>query len=290
MDEYFDIRTLSFVSGIVGLVLCILMVHVWFGRKTYAGFGLWTAASVVSGVGLVLLSLRDHLPSFVTILIANGLLVVGASLIAMGLEVFTGARPRIWLSVSLTVLLLASFWYLAYPRPSVTYRIVIISAILAVLYGYSGYLVRKRVPGSVRGTRFFLRVVLGLLVAWFLSRAALTGFGEGHIVDFMQASAYQGSAVLIFLVGMVAVFVGLLLLNSQRLESDLRKAVTEVKTLEGLLPICASCKKIRDDDGAWRPLETYIHDHSAAEFSHGICPECAARFVETADGAGGAGP
>ena len=48
----------------------------------------------------------------------------------------------------------------------------------------------------------------------------------------------------------------------------------EVKTLSGLLPICASCKKIRDDKGYWNQIESYIHKHSEAEFSHGICPEC----------------
>lgn len=52
------------------------------------------------------------------------------------------------------------------------------------------------------------------------------------------------------------------------------KAVDELHILRGLLPICASCKKIRNDQGDWTQLERYIHDHSEAEFSHGICPEC----------------
>jgi len=50
--------------------------------------------------------------------------------------------------------------------------------------------------------------------------------------------------------------------------------VEENKTLKGFLPICASCKKIRDDKGYWNQIESYIRDHSEAEFSHGICPEC----------------
>jgi hypothetical protein len=48
----------------------------------------------------------------------------------------------------------------------------------------------------------------------------------------------------------------------------------EVKTLKGMLPICANCKKIRDDSGYWNLIEDYIRDHSEAEFSHGICPDC----------------
>lgn len=54
----------------------------------------------------------------------------------------------------------------------------------------------------------------------------------------------------------------------------LREALAKVKTLSGLLPICASCKKIRDERGNWRSLELYIRDHTEADFSHGICPDC----------------
>jgi PAS domain S-box-containing protein len=60
----------------------------------------------------------------------------------------------------------------------------------------------------------------------------------------------------------------------EQLISELKKALSEVKTLSGLLPICASCKKIRDDRGYWNQLEAYFHEHSEVKFSHGICPEC----------------
>lgn len=55
---------------------------------------------------------------------------------------------------------------------------------------------------------------------------------------------------------------------------ELQKALSEVKLLSGFLPICASCKKIRDDKGYWSQIETYIQQHSEAEFSHSICPDC----------------
>ncbi len=58
----------------------------------------------------------------------------------------------------------------------------------------------------------------------------------------------------------------------------LQDALTKVKTLSGLLPICAWCKKIRDDKGYWNQLEKYIGEHSDAEFTHSICPECAAKL------------
>jgi len=64
----------------------------------------------------------------------------------------------------------------------------------------------------------------------------------------------------------------------ERLIQELQDAVAKVKNLSGLLPICASCKKIRDERGQWHHLEIYIRDHSEADFSHGICPDCRRRL------------
>jgi PAS domain S-box-containing protein len=66
--------------------------------------------------------------------------------------------------------------------------------------------------------------------------------------------------------------------ESQELIARLQKALSEVKTLSGLIPICASCKKIRDDKGYWRRVEEYIRAHSEAKFSHSICPDCTKRL------------
>ena len=59
-----------------------------------------------------------------------------------------------------------------------------------------------------------------------------------------------------------------------RVIAELTQALAEVKTLRGLLPICANCKKIRDDNGFWNQLEIYLSNHTEVEFSHGLCPEC----------------
>jgi PAS domain S-box-containing protein len=64
----------------------------------------------------------------------------------------------------------------------------------------------------------------------------------------------------------------------ERLIHELQEALVQVKTLSGLVPICASCKKIRDDKGYWNQIESYIEKHSTAEFTHSICPECARKL------------
>jgi hypothetical protein len=55
---------------------------------------------------------------------------------------------------------------------------------------------------------------------------------------------------------------------------ELRQALDDTNTLAGLLPICASCKKIQNEDGNWQQIELYLREHAPVEFSHGMCPEC----------------
>jgi DNA-binding NtrC family response regulator len=66
----------------------------------------------------------------------------------------------------------------------------------------------------------------------------------------------------------------------EKLIADLQTALAEVKTLSGMLPICGSCKKVRDDQGYWNQIETYIARHTAATFSHGLCPHCLVKEYE----------
>lgn len=77
--------------------------------------------------------------------------------------------------------------------------------------------------------------------------------------------------------------------QKEALIAELRDALASVKTLKGLLPICAACKKIRDDRGYWERIEDYLRDHSEAEFTHGLCPKCLEEGLkELREGSGGA--
>lgn len=67
-------------------------------------------------------------------------------------------------------------------------------------------------------------------------------------------------------------------LQLEKKNAALQEAMDEIKILRGVLPICASCKKIRNDAGYWEQIEVYIRDHSEADFSHGICEECALKL------------
>lgn len=120
-----------------------------------------------------------------------------------------------------------------------------------------------------------------------------------HIRARMRRNDLETASTVLFLLGCSLPFVGLLYRDWRKLRSlnaevtghrdhleelveertqELRHALAEVKTLHGLLPICAACKKIRDEQGAWNPLELYVESHSEAAFTHGMCPDCAQRL------------
>jgi len=103
--------------------------------------------------------------------------------------------------------------------------------------------------------------------------------------DFIiKNKTYVMTLVLIFLSVTVFILIVSIILvmriNGQRkrIVSELANALLEVKTLSGLLPICSSCKKIRDDSGYWSQIEQYLEVHSDAEFTHSLCPDCAKKL------------
>jgi PAS domain S-box-containing protein len=102
----------------------------------------------------------------------------------------------------------------------------------------------------------------------------------GHVIAHSFTGVRFISNQVSYLVGMGIDITQAKLAENQRLEliAQLQEALSQVKKLSGFLPICAACKKIRDDKGYWNQIEAYIRDRSEAEFSHSICPECARKL------------
>lgn len=93
----------------------------------------------------------------------------------------------------------------------------------------------------------------------------------------LQWWLWHGTRLLAYLMAISIIFLIYKKTEKQKYKAlaELKEALQNIKVLKGFLPICATCKKIRDDKGYWNQLESYIKEHSEAEFSHGICPECA---------------
>jgi len=127
------------------------------------------------------------------------------------------------------------------------------------------------------------------LAAWYTGRTlsvvvALVSAATWFYVDLLSGHPYSHPIysywnTIIRLVTFLAIGLALsqvrtMLDTEIRLRREVEKAMGEVKQLRGLLPICAWCKKIRNDAGLWEQVELYVGSHSAAEFTHGVCPEC----------------
>jgi hypothetical protein len=165
------------------------------------------------------------------------------------------------------------------------WRILVITGLAACIFA-SDILTPKGVSGEA------LYAGLVLIALWsprpLLIKLVATGTSALTILGFFLSS--PGNLVWMAIVNRVlaisAIWVtaSLALLHHretrdrERLIQQLQEALAQVKTLRGLLPICASCKKVRDDRGYWSQIETYIGNHSEAEFTHGICPECAKKL------------
>lgn len=100
--------------------------------------------------------------------------------------------------------------------------------------------------------------------------------GLKMIVEVSASNVTDTSGII---VGRMASFVNItkrkeIEADRENLISKLQDAIDKIKVLKGIIPICANCKKIRDDKGYWNQIESYIKQHSEADFSHGICPDC----------------
>lgn len=155
------------------------------------------------------------------------------------------------------------------------YAVAVLTVAIAVFF-------TKQFGGQNELTSTSLFYAAVMVSAWY------GGLGPGLIATVLAilASDYyfapQGDAMTVGGANLVRVlmflFAALLisLLNGvrRRLYGELEEALAQVKLLRGLLPICASCKMIRDEKGSWQQIENYISEHSEATFTHGTCPEC----------------
>jgi len=282
-----DVRTLVFCNALVTLCLAASLLIYRASQKTYPGYSAWTAGTCLLAAGYLTLVLRGVTPLWLNILLSGGSFAVGGLLRFEGIRLFLGRGqlPRVVHATPILLLtLLACYYYL---RDDLSVRTLATSLFLALI---CFAITQAILQPDTRGRRFFrifggLHLGLGLLLV--IRALCLLANPQYGLFDPVAVQIFFFVAITIFEVGIGFSFI---MLNTERLAAelessrdslqialqDLQTTHSEMKILSGLLPICSSCKKIRDDQGYWRQLEAYVRDHSQAEFSHGICPDCAA--------------
>ncbi|PKL23687.1 MAG: hypothetical protein CVV47_12785 [Spirochaetae bacterium HGW-Spirochaetae-3] len=250
------------IFACIGLGFLILQ-RVYKGE---AGPGYWAASFFFNSAGFLFWSGSIPIPAPAYLLLGEISHVAGFWMMACGVYRFTGHtyRPRFVLAAALWVVLWGASIMLVVRHAAITE--IALKLLRAVLFVSSGLII---VSKKTKGSEFGKRVTGYSLIAWgayivlrsFIRMEPLTNLWYGLLVGFQILSA----------LGMMAMIVDRIRLRAEESEKL-------VERLEGLLPICSYCKKIRDKKNHWHTLEQYIEDRSTAEFSHGICPECFTKY------------
>ncbi len=265
--------TIIYVTNIlIGVTLACLMTHHWVRQELSERVRYWMLATWVMTAADVLFASRHVLPFWIGRLFPTLMVTVGQGVLLLGRKKRRTYRAAGKLVLTVVAVHAAGLiFFLTLDQPS-NWRMVFNGFIWASLSLWSAWCFRHAAmvfwkpllaPASVflcHGLFHCLRVgsaVLFEMRGWAEATAVLQTVGDLEVSLFM-----------------VALFVSLLVAHLQLRNEELSRALAEVQTLSGLLPICAWCKKIRDDDGYWQKLEDYFQTRSQIKFTHGICADC----------------
>ena len=270
-----DIRTIIFLTAFGSFAMGLaLLVATRAYPSRFRGMNLWAIASLAQSVALTLLWLRDRIPDAFSIVGGNTLVILSLVVSYQAVMQFKGRRfPKLPLYSLVVFAFLASI-YFAYVVPNTTARAILSSVNITIpLSLAAGTLLLDKRPKP------FSHWMTGIV---FLSSALVTVARLVHLIFFGGTLATlfaQNPMQHVFFayqfVTVTLLTFGFMLMCNDRFNTELTEALRRVKTLSGLLPICSSCKSVRDDHGYWQQIEGYVEQHSDAEFSHSICPSCA---------------
>ncbi|MCA1905288.1 MAG: hypothetical protein LDL11_01705 [Desulfarculus sp.] len=276
-----DIRTLALATSMILMVLSLHLAYFRYTSDSLHGVGSWALGNFAGAVGLWLLSQRHFWPDWLTVVAANMLLGLFAAKIYQGLRRFLGRPPRVWVTMVLVAGLGVGQVLFTYAHPSVNARIVLISLYFCgIALGCVRLLARATFDQAPHNR--LLLISFGVLALVHATRVVFTLTAGAEPTSFMTAGPFHAMVILIDSALHCLVNIGLVFMCVRRMEAAVRRANAELRQLSGLLPICANCKRIRDDRGYWHQVEQYIQTHSEAEFTHGICPECMRRLYPNA--------
>ncbi len=221
---------------------------------------------------------RGVLPEFWSILMANAL-VAGGFLVGLnGIEAFVGRPRSAFFPYIAYVLFLGLHAHLIFVYPDVNLRSLNFSWIAILFALLSGHALLSPANIKLNGFTRYCSLVFFLFSAVFVVRFYYILSQRSLDPDYLASEGFEPVFFLLFQVAYISITFFLLVMVNKRLLYDKENALSEIRILSGMLPICASCKNIRDDQGYWKQLEEYLHTHSEAQFSHSICPDCAIKL------------
>ena len=231
MPVSFDVRIVILLSAALPLVLGALMYSYWRSRKTYRGFGFWLLANFAFGLGFVLILLRGQIPVFLTVIVANALLLYGLSLLYDGIQLFLD-RPAfdVWNHLVFGLYLLLQL-YLTYLNPNINARIVLMSIALFIFTLRAALALLRQPRAPLRGICRTIALIFIASAVVSMARAVY-GLYQPQPIELATDATVAALSFGFVLVITVLTFY-LFFLHSARLELDLQDAQQDHSRIAG---------------------------------------------------------
>jgi hypothetical protein len=183
------------------------------------------------------------------------------------------------------------------PAPVLSYTVLVSIVILSVVLQLAAAIFALRLIKLTERRKVWLFIALACCLQAFRRGVTLAGLLKGgSYAGIRPGDQFIGLVISVCMLAGVALIAPLfrqIKLAEQQVRDTVREkeavivklndALAKVKMLSGLIPICSSCKRVRNDKGYWQQVETYIRDHSDAQFTHGFCPECEQAILAEAE-------
>jgi len=281
---------LVITATVLSSFLALTMAFFYAGHKTFPGFGHWTFGGSLIAFGYLMMVLRGIVPVWLSVFAVNVAVPLAAIFYLDGMRRFLGFSEcsRAWYAVPVLSALASIITF--YTNDSAAWR----SLFTSLAFSVPHLLTAAIVFSDYHKTRslFYMIIAIEMVSASALLMARVAWSFTVPDFRLMMESPVESGFFIFLMVLQMIITVSFIMLNTERFNMELlaaeasvrvgleklEKALAEVKSLEGILPICANCKKIRDDRGDWVPIEAYLRDRTDADFSHGICPVCAKKL------------
>ena len=251
--------------SVVFLCLTIGFFSLFISSHRPAGAGYWTLSFFFNSLGFLFWSGTVPIPTWLFFLLGEVLHITGFVLLTLGAFRFAGQTFKTWhkvyFGIWVAIWVLGLLWYPTHNSEAS----VLVKMLRALLFIPAGAVL---IFGDRREKTMGVPMAGGGLMLWGVYIVVFT------LIPLKPYTVYLG-----FLVGFhLIAAIGMVTMMMDRIRIRAEESEKHVAQLEGLLPICSYCKNIRDEDNHWHRLEAYIEDRSQAEFTHGICPDCFAKF------------
>ena len=274
-------ESVTYLTSIgISVVLAAMLSHSWLSKGRKGPMGFWMTAVWMMVLTNCLFAARPYLPFSIGRVAPTVLVTVALGIILLGAQVTAGRKPALRALVAITLIhgiaLVLFLWaeHLGYWRTAMN------GAIWAGI-SIATFLAFRRAPAFFWNAVFSPANVIAVHAVFHVVRmisALVSGVFQSNLLsESIQVFGDLEAGVFI-----VAIYVSILVATMRQDDENLANARVEMATLSGLLPICAWCKKVRDDDGYWKQVEEYFSQRTHVDFTHSICTSCEAKLAEEA--------